>query len=88
MWGGMTKTGSILGQNGGNPFRDYNLRFYNVPETVEEDCITKLHNLLENDQKIGIHRDDGFPCPILVKFSHRAERFKCVKKKRDLHNNV
>ena len=34
-----------------------------MSKTVGEDCMTKLHNPLENDQKIGVHRDDRSPHP-------------------------
>ena len=34
--------------------RDYNLRFYNIPESTGEDCTAKLRDIIENDYlKIG-----------------------------------
>ena len=32
--------------------RDYNLRFYNIPESTGEDCIAKLRGILENDLQL------------------------------------
>jgi len=78
--------------------RDYNLRFYNIPESTGEDCIAKLRDIIENDlqlqsnienaHRIGPFKDDGTPRPILAKFLYRPERFKVIKKKRDLRNGV
>ena len=55
--------------------RDYNLRFYNIPESTSKDCIAKLPDILENDlqlhpnienaHRIGPFKDDGTPRPIL-----------------------
>ena len=74
--------------------RDYNLRFYNIPESTSEDCIAKLRDILENDlqlhpnienaHRIGPFKDDGTPRPILAKFLYRPERFRVIKKKREL----
>lgn len=78
--------------------RDYNLRFYNIPESTGEDCIAKLRDIIENDlqlqsnienaHRIGPFKDDGTPRPILAKFLYRPERFRVIKKKRDLRNGV
>ena len=78
--------------------RDCNLRFYNIPESTSEDCITKLRDILENDlqfhpnienaHRIGPFKDDGTPRPILAKFLHCPERFRVIKKKRELRNGV
>ena len=78
--------------------RDYNLRFYNIPESTGEDCIAKLRDIIENDlqlqsnienaHRIGPFKDDGTPRPILAKFLYRPERFRVIKKKRDLRDGV
>ena len=78
--------------------RDFNLRFYNIPESTGEDCIAKLSDILGNDlqlqpnienaQRIGPFKDDGTPRPILAKFLYRPERFKVIKKKRELRDGV
>lgn len=54
--------------------RDYNLRFYNVPESTGEDCIAKLGDIIGNDlqlqpnienaYRIGPFKDDGTARPI------------------------
>ena len=60
--------------------RDFNLRFYNVPERA---AIEKAH-------RSGVRMEDSSPKPILAKFLYRPERFAIIKKKRyqDLKNNV
>ena len=78
--------------------RDFNLRFYNIPESTGEDCIAKLSDILGNDlqlqpnienaHRIGPFKDDGTPRPILAKFLYRPERFKVIKKKRELRDGV
>ena len=78
--------------------RDYNLRFYNIPESTGEDCIAKLRDIIENDlqlqsnienaHRIGPFKDDGTLRPILAKFLYCPERFRVIKKKRDLRNGV
>jgi len=77
--------------------RDYNLRFYNIPESTGEDCIAKLRDIIGNDlqlqanienaHRIGPFKDDGTPRPILAKFLYRLEWFRVIKK-RDLRNGV
>ena len=77
---------------------DYNLRFYNIPESTGEDCIAKLRGILENDlqlqpnienaHRIGPFKDDGTPGAILAKFLYRPERFRVIKKKRELRDGV
>ena len=39
--------------------RDYNLRFYNVPESASEDCIAKLRDILENDLQFHPNIESG-----------------------------
>ena len=74
--------------------RDYNLRFYNIPESRGEDCIAKLRDILVNDLQLqpnmeNAHRIEPFtPRPILAKFLYRPERFRVTKKKRDLLDGV
>ena len=78
--------------------REYNLRFYNIPETPREDCIDKLQTILSNDlnikpeienaHRIGAFRDDGSPRPLIAKFIYRPERFQIFRKRRDLQNRV
>ncbi|CAH3160985.1 unnamed protein product, partial [Porites evermanni] len=63
-----------------------------------EDCIAKLRDIIENDlqlqsnienaHRIGPFKDDGTPRPILAKFLYRPERFRVIKKKRDLRDGV
>ena len=68
-------------------------------ESTGEDCIAKLRDtLIENDLQLQLgienaHRidpvkDDGTPRPILAKFLYRPERFRVIKKKRDLRDGV
>ena len=78
--------------------RDNNLRFYNIPESTSEDCIAQLRDILKNDlqlrlniknaHRIGPFKDDGTPRPILAKFLYRPERFRVIRKKRELRNGV
>ena len=78
--------------------RDYNLRFYNIPESTSEDCIAKLRDILENDlqfhpnienaNRIGRFKDNGTARPILAKFLYPPEWFRVIKKKRELRNGV
>ena len=80
--------------------RQYNLRFFNIPEDSSEDCIKKLQSILsddlgietsiENAHKIGGPRavDGADPRPITAKFIYRPERFCVSQRKRDLKNGV
>ena len=78
--------------------RDYNLRFYNIPESRGEDCIAKIRDILVNDlqlqpnienaHRISPFKYDGTPRPILAKFLYRPEWFRVIKKKRDLRDGV
>ena len=80
--------------------RQYNLRFFNLPEDSSEDCIKKLQSILsddlgietliENAHRIGGPRaDDGAdPRPIIAKVIYRPERFCVIQRKRDLNNGV
>ena len=43
---------------------------------------------IENAHRIGPFKGDGTPRPILVKFLYRPERFRVIKKKRDLRDGV
>ena len=70
---------------------DYNLRFYNIPESTGEDCIAKLRDIIENDlqlqsnianaNRVGPFKDDGTPRPILAKFLYRPERLELSKRR-------
>ena len=80
--------------------RDFNLRFYNIPEDSNENCIEKLKTILSND--LGIkpvienpHRIGGprtgasnDPRPVIAKFLHRPERLQVIQNKRSLKNDV
>ena len=78
--------------------RDYNLRFYNILESTGEDCFAKLRDIIGNDlqlqsnienaHRIGPFKNDATPRPILAKFLYRPERFRVIKKKRDLRNGA
>ena len=70
-----------------------------ISESTGEDCIAKLRDtLIENDLQLQLsienaHRivpfkDDGTSGPILAKFLYRPERFRVIKKKRDLRDSV
>ena len=66
--------------------RDFNLRFYNIPEDSNENCIEKLKIILSNDLGIkpvieNAHRIGGprtgasnDPRPVIAKFLYRPER--------------
>ena len=79
-------------------YTDYNLRFYNIPESTGKDCSAKQRVILENDlqfhlnienaHRIGPFKDDGSPRPISAKFLYYPERCKVIKKKRELRNGV
>ena len=78
--------------------RDYNLRFYNIPDSTGKDCIAKLRDIIENDlqlqsnienaHRIGPFKNDGTPRPILAKVLYCPEWFKVIKEKRDLRDGV
>jgi len=78
--------------------RDYNLRFYNIPESTGEDCIANLRDIIGNDlpfqpnienaHRIGPFKDDGTPRRILAKLLYGPERFRVIKKKKDLRDGV
>ena len=71
--------------------RDYNF-------TISQNQQAKLRDIIENDlqlqsniknaHRIGPFKNDGTPKPILAKFLYRLERFKVIKKKRDLRDGV
>ena len=80
--------------------RDFNLRFYNIPEDSNENCIEKLKTILSNDLGIkpvieNAHRIGGprtgasnDPGPVIAKFLYRPERLQVVQNKRSLKNRV
>ena len=80
--------------------RDFNLRFYNIPEDSNENCIEKLKTILSNDlgikpviensQRIGVPRTGASndPRPVIAKFLYRPERLQVIQKKRSLKNDV
>ena len=63
-------------------------------DSTGEDCIVKLRDILENDlqlqpsienaHRIGPFKDDGTP----RLFLYRPERFRIIKKKRDLRDGM
>ena len=53
--------------------RDYNLRFYNIPESTSEDCIAKLRDILEND--LQLHPN--------IENAHRIGPFKIDRRRRN-----
>ena len=77
--------------------RDFNLRFLNIPEEQEEDCVEKLQNILydtlgyqaniENAHRTG-RRRSGKPRHIIAKFLYRPERRKVFTKRKILGENV
>ena len=77
--------------------REYNLRFHNIEESPGEDCLQKIHDILanqlnlepklENAHRVG-PRSDSKPRAIKCKFVYRPERYKVIRKKRDLKDGV
>ena len=77
--------------------RDFNLRFLNIPEEQEEDCVEKLQTILydllgyqaniENAHRTGRKRP-GKPRHIIAKFLYRPERRKVFTNRKNLGNNV
>ena len=71
-----------------------------ISESTGENCIAKLRDILiendlqlnlsiENAQRIGPFKDDGtFRQILAIKFLYRPERFRVIKKKRDLRDGV
>ena len=80
--------------------RDFNLRFYNVPERPGENCIERLQTLLSEDlgftpeiknaHRMGRPRTDSGTNsrPIIAKFLYRPERLQVIQKKKTLKNGV
>ena len=80
--------------------RDFNLRFYNIPEDSNEKCIEKLKTILSNDLGIkpvieNAHRIGGprtnasnDPRPVIAKFLYRPERLQVIQNKKSLKNEV
>jgi len=77
--------------------RDFNLRFLNIPEEQDEDCIAKLQDILyetlgyeatiENAHRTG-RRRPGKPRHIIAKFLYRTERRKVLLNRKNLSDNV
>ena len=77
--------------------REYNLRFHNIEESPGEDCLQKIQDILatqlnlepklENAHRAG-PRSDAQPRAIICKFVYRPERYKVIRKKRDLSDGV
>ena len=77
--------------------REYNLRFHNVPESTDEDCVQKVRNILsnqldmepeiENAHRAGPRNNDK-PRVIICKFLYRPQRYKVIQKKRDLEDGI
>ena len=77
--------------------REYNLRFHNVPESTDEDCVQKVRNILskqldmepeiENAHRVGPRNEDK-PRVIICKFLYRPQRYKVIQKKRDLEDGI
>ena len=77
--------------------REYNLRFHNVPESTNEDCVQKVRDILsnqldmepeiENAHRVGLRNDDK-PRVIICKFLYRPQRYKVIQKKRDLEDGI
>ena len=69
--------------------RGYNLRFHNVPESSQEDCLKKIKDKLavqlgwepelEKAHREGNIRADRKPRPFLCKFLYRPERFQLIR---------
>ena len=78
--------------------REFNLRFYNIPESPREDCFSKLQDILltdlnfqpeiENAHRIGRLRMEGSPRPIIAKFLYRPERARVQKNRKNLRSGV
>ena len=77
--------------------REYNLRFHNVPESTNDDCVQKVRDILSNqlDMEPGIEnahrvgpRNDDKPRVIICKFLYRPQRYKVIQKKRDLEDGI
>ena len=77
--------------------REYNLRFHNVPECTDEDCVQKVRNILsnqldmepeiENAHRVGPRNNDKQRV-IICKFLYRPQRYKVIQKKRDLEDGI
>ena len=77
--------------------REHNLRFHNIEESAGEDCLQKIQDIqatqlnlepkLENAHRAG-PRSDAKPSAIFCKFVYRPERYKVIRKKRDLSDRV
>ena len=77
--------------------REYNLRFHNIEESPGEDCLQKIHDILSNQLNLepkleSAHRagprSDSKPRAIICKFVYRLERYKVIRKKRDLKDGI
>ena len=82
--------------------RRWNMIFYKVPETCDEDCAGLVRKVITNDLKIkreevnqfqfcGVHRlgkqSRGRPRPILARFTCRSDRDKVWKMRRNLKDS-
>ena len=82
--------------------RRWNMIFYKVPETRDEDCIGLVRKIITNDLKInheevnqfqfcGVHRlgkqSRGRPRPIIARFTCRSDRDKVWKMRRNLKDS-
>ena len=80
----------------------WNMIFYKVPETRDEDCIGLVRKIITNDLKInheevnqfqfcGVHRlgkqSRGRPRPIIARFTCRSDRDKVWKMRRNLKDS-
>ena len=78
--------------------RDFNLRFYNIPEVAGEDSLSKLAEIIgnglnirptiENANGVGTRRGDGSQRPILEKFLYRPKGKAMILKKKIFKNDV
>ena len=82
--------------------RDFNLRFYNIPQDSNENCTEKLKKrpyylmiwtcikpVIENANRIGGPRTGALndPRPVVAKCLYRPERLQVIQKKRSLKND-
>jgi len=83
--------------------RRWNIIFYRVPETPDEDCTGLVRKIITNDLKIkreevsqfqfcGVHRlgkqSRGRPRPIIARFTCRNDRDKVWKMRRNLKDST
>ena len=83
--------------------RRWNMIFYKVPESLDEDCTSVVRAVLTNDLKIdreevngfkfcGVHRlgkqSRGRPRPIIARFTSGSDRDKVWKMRRNLKGSI